>query len=66
MKEENKPRQKMLMFNGSNVIGPKLEKLTSMQGKLTPQNRQSKLFKPRVYQGKGWPWDKFRKRSLIL
>ena len=44
----------MAVLNESNVImrviGSKIDKFTSMLGKLSIQNRQSKSFKPRVSQ----------------
>ena len=50
LKEDNEQRQKMVMFNKINVIGAKIDKFTSMLGKLSIHNRQAKPFKPRVYQ----------------
>ena len=41
------------MNNESNIIGAKIDKLTSTVGKFFTQNRQSKPFKPRVDQGRG-------------
>ena len=52
MKEKNEIRHNMVVFNECNVIGAKIDKLTSMLGKLSTQNRQSKPFNPRVYQGR--------------
>ena len=43
----------LLLFNESNVKGAKIDKLAIMLGKLSTQNRQSKPFKPRMYQGRG-------------
>ena len=45
----------MVVFNESNVIGAKIDNLTSMLGNLSTQNGQPKPFKPQVYQGRGWP-----------
>ena len=60
MKEENEQRHKRVVFNERNVICAKIDKLISMIGKLSTQNRQSKPFRPRVYQGRGCeeliPW----------
>ena len=53
MKEENEQRHKAVEFNKSNIIGAKIDKLTSIIGKLTTQKRQSNPFKPRVYRGRG-------------
>ena len=53
VKEENEQRQKLVVFNVSKVISAKIGKLTSMLGKLTTEKRQSKPFRPRVYQGRG-------------
>ena len=39
------------MFNESNIIGADIDNLTSMLGKLSTQNRQSKPFKPKAYPG---------------
>ena len=55
MKEENEQRQKTVVFNESNIIGAKIDTLTSMLGKLSTQNRQSKSIKQRVYQSRGQP-----------
>ena len=53
MKEENKQRHKMEVFGESYIIDAKIDKLTSLLGKVSTQNRQSKPFKPSVYQGRG-------------
>ena len=50
MMEKKEQRHKMVVFNEINVIVAKIDKRTSMLGKLSTQNRQSKPFKPRVYQ----------------
>ena len=55
MKEENEQRHKTIVFNENNVLGATIDKLTSILGNLSTQNRQSKPFKPRVYQGRGQP-----------
>ena len=47
----------MVVIDECNVIDAKIDNITSMIGILSTQHEQSKLFKPRVYQGKG--------RSLI-
>ena len=41
------------MFDQSNAMGANTGELTSMLGKLPTQNRQSRPFKPGVYQGRG-------------
>ena len=43
----------MVVFNESNVIGSMTDKLTSMIGKLSTQNRQTKPFKPLTNSGMG-------------
>ena len=53
MTEGNEQRHKVVVFNEGNVIGARIDKFTSMLGKLSTQNRQSKPFKPGVYQGRG-------------
>ena len=53
IKEDREQRQKTVMFGESNVMGAKTNMHTSMRGKLSTENRQSKPFKPRVYQGRG-------------
>ena len=40
VKEENEQRNQMVVFNESNVIGAKIDKLTSMIGKLSTWNSQ--------------------------
>ena len=50
MKEDNEQRHKMVIFNKINVKVAKIDKLTSMLGKLSIHNRQAKQFKPRVCQ----------------
>ena len=55
MKEENEQRHNTEVFNESNVKGAKIDKVTSMLGKLSTQNSQLKLFKPRIYQNRGRP-----------
>ena len=42
----------MVVFNESNKISVKFDKLKSMLGKVSTQNRQSKAFKLRVYLGR--------------
>ena len=37
-----------MVFNESNIVGAKIDKLTSMIGKLSTQNRWPKQFKLRV------------------
>ena len=53
MRKENEQRHRMVVFNENNAIGAKIDKLSSMLGKLSTHNRQSKPFKPRMYQDKG-------------
>ena len=48
MKEENEQKHMVVVLNGSNVIGAKIDKLTSMLGKLSTENMQSKPFKVKV------------------
>ena len=43
----------MVVFKESNLTAALIEKLTSMLGKLSTENRQLKPFRPRVYQGRG-------------
>ena len=49
MKVETGQWHKTVMFNEGNIIGAKIDNLTSMLGKLCTQNRHSKPLKPRVY-----------------
>ena len=44
MKEEEEQRNKMIVLNEGNVIAAKIDKLTSMLGKLSTKERQSKPF----------------------
>ena len=53
MKGNKKQRQRMVETDDSNVICAKVDKPTSVIGKLSTQHKQSNPFKPRVYQGKG-------------
>ena len=53
MKEENEQSNRTLAFNESNIIGANFDKFTSMLGKVSTQNRQSKPIKPKGYQGRG-------------
>ena len=55
VKEENEQRHKTVVFIESNITGSKIDKLTSMLGKLSTHNRQSKQFKPRIIQGRSLP-----------
>ena len=55
MTEEDEERHKVVVFDESNMIGDKINKLASVLGKLSTQNRQSKPFKQRIYQGRGQP-----------
>ena len=41
----------MVVFNESNIICAKIDKLASLLGKLSTHNRQSKPTKLKVYQG---------------
>ena len=41
------------MLEESNVMGAKIDKLTSILGNLSTQNMQSKPFEQRIYQGRG-------------
>ena len=66
MKDEDEQRHKTVLFNESNVKGAKIDKLTSMLGKLSTQNRQSKPFKLRVYRGRGQSWTNSRIGRSIL
>ena len=51
--EDREQKQRAMLFNENNVVGAKIDRLTSMIGKLITQHKLSKPFKPRVYQGKG-------------
>ena len=48
-----KEPKKTATFNKSNGMGVKVDKFTSMKEKLSMLHRQSKLFKFRVYKGRG-------------
>ena len=64
--EGEEPKQKMIAFNKSNLMGAKIDKFTSMVEKLSTQHRQSKPFKPRVYQGRGKPFANSRMVTNII
>ena len=40
MREESEQKHKVVVFNESKVIGDKIDKLTSMVGKLSTQKKQ--------------------------
>ena len=54
------------MLDKSNIMGIKINKLTSMLGMQSIWNRLSKPFKPRVVQGRGWPWQIQEKVTNII
>ena len=45
----------MVVLKERDVMGAMADKLISMLGKFSTQNRQSKPFKRRVYKGRGQP-----------
>ena len=52
--EGDNGKRKIVLFNTQDRLDDKIDKLTSMMSKLTaPGNNQNRLFKPKIYQGKG-------------
>ena len=55
LKMKGERQHKTVVFNESSGLDSMIERLTSMLGKLSAQNRQMKFFKLRVYQCRGKP-----------
>ena len=55
----------MVVFNEGNVMGTNIDKLTSILGKLSIWNSQSKPFKLRVYQDRD-DFSQIQEKWLIL